>query len=74
MGVSSTICIVEVPRTQLADRAERVLCLPSALHVQAQRTSMQGPLSITAVAVAVSLNTCLSFSQQLPWPFKPSQG
>ena len=26
MGVSSTICIVEVPRHQLADRAERVPC------------------------------------------------
>ena len=32
MGVSSTICIVEVPRTQLADRAERVIFLPSALN------------------------------------------
>ena len=31
VGVSSTICIVEVPR-QLADRAERVFRLLSALH------------------------------------------
>lgn len=33
VGVSSTICIVEVPRTQLADRAERVGCLCLKLTV-----------------------------------------